>query len=186
MPQTIVIESYAEFCERHGGHPARVGENRWLLPDGASVATNPVGGPAMYEPPTDPLECLRNRREYHKTKLARAEQGFCQLKGALLGLLDTNRTAMTWRWDAEAVKEYGPAPTERDPTTGLPDGKAALLRLQAVVHEHRNAIAAIDSEIGAMPEVQEQRRQKSQNVEFDRQRRERELIAREEISEINI
>jgi hypothetical protein len=178
MPRTVSVETYPEFCERHGGRPAKVGVNRWLLPDGASVMDGGIN-PTMREPPADPLQSLRLRRQYHAAKLASAESDFNKLKGALLGLLDQYRLPLQFHWSESVTKEYGPPPPGAD-------GRAALRQLQAVVQERRDVLAAIDREINALPEVQEQRRQQAEREELGRQLREEQALVHDEIVGISI
>jgi hypothetical protein len=172
-------EELKAFDKTHGGMPARIKHHtgsRWIYADGA-VAVHGSFGIDLYEPSSDPRELIFVRREYHIFKLGRTTKGFEHLKAALLG------NAEVFHWD---VEEYGKPPADIDESTGSPDGMAALRRLQSFVIKHREALAAIDQEVAALPESREAERRRKQNEKLDRQSAEREYAREAEIRKINI
>ena len=131
----------------------------------------------MIEPPDDPRQRVLARREYQLAKLGRAQSDFRRLKNALQG------TGAAFQWDKD---EYGDPPSDSDPYTGYPDGRAALRRLQGIVIKHREALAAIDAEIAASSESKQGQERRELNEELDRQQSEREHARQAEIAAIEI
>jgi len=173
MPQTFVIESHAEFVARHGDRPIRM-HDRWLLPDGAYFTNNGYG-PQPFEPPADLSERARNRVEYHRESVERAEAAFNKLRSALLGEVDNFNLGVTFRWDEQ---EFGPHPTDLD-RHGSPDGIAALTRLQGIVEERRETLRAAEAEFADTPGERRRREveERKQQAEAERQQRIREINA---------
>lgn len=137
MPQ--IIETFDEFCGRHGANLVKVGNGLWLLPDGAAVS-NQGFGPRLHEPPDDLKARLETRKRYHAAKLKRIERDFHRLKNALKG------EAAAFHWD---TREYGPPRA---------DGKAALLLLKELVAQHRKALTDLDNALAEFPDERERRR----------------------------
>lgn len=183
MPRTIVIETYDEFVQRHGGHPLMVDSNHWLLSDGASVKRDFLGQPIFVEPPEETLERLQARRQYHDLWLGRAEADFNQLKAALLGHLDQYHTPITWDWPQDGRYGSAPAANER---YGLPDGKAALKKLRSLILERRKTIAAIDDSIDALPQTKARKRQEREQARRERQLADEQFAATQEIEAVEI
>jgi hypothetical protein len=96
---------------------------------------------------------LRAKRNYHTALLARIEGHFNSLKAVLLGT-DFNSEAVRW------PEMFGPDPG---------DGKARLLRLKLLAQEQREAIAELDQEIEALPEVAAQRARERAVAEAQRE-----------------
>jgi hypothetical protein len=187
----VTIETYQEFAQRHPGKPIRVGYTvhkgsvgghikvggQFVFPDGAAVS--PDNRDVRSEPPDNPAELLRVRHAYHKEWLARAERDFNQLKNALMGAVERDGLPMTFTWPEE---DYGPAPTERDPRYGTPDGAVALSRLKAIVEEHRKAVADLEQQYADLPAVKAAREKQAtidqmRREEADRAARDRQLIS---------
>lgn len=176
-----VVETFEEFCARHGTDPIPVGGGRWLLPDGASVTNNGLA-PLLHEPPPDKKDRLELRRQYHAVRLTQAESDFAKLKRALTGATDEAGTPITFNWP---VDRYGLPPTDCD-QYGLPDGKAALLRLKEIVEQRRNTVTKIDAEISSLPEVVAQRERREQDKQWQQDRRSRDADRLHEIQSINL
>ena len=135
MPRTIVIDSYQEFADRHGGSPVQV-ENIFLFPDGASV--NGDDRDDRREPPADPTERLRARRDYVAAHLDRTIDNFQSLKAHC-------------HEQASLAARYTNLP-------GPPvDAPKELRRLAALAEKYREELAEIDAQLAETPEAQRQR-----------------------------
>lgn len=81
------IETPKEFCARQssGKDDAVRADNLLLFANGAAYEDAPFeGGGARYEPPTDPMTLARNKHQYWKVKVSRAEADFKQLHSRLM------------------------------------------------------------------------------------------------------
>jgi hypothetical protein len=76
MPYTVVIENYHEFAQRHGNRPLNVA-GRLLFYDGASCLDD---GEGHQEPPTHPVENLRQRLAYWREAVRRSSADFESLR----------------------------------------------------------------------------------------------------------
>lgn len=172
MPK--VIELPGEFRERHGNEFVRIKEGRVeLFADGAKIQHHEYYYDAdmMIEPPTDPKANLEARRLYQQSKAEIFERAFAGLRKALLG-----ETPLAWKWDE---KTLGPPPDDRD-------GKAALQLLKSWVHRHREAVAVINAEIDALPEVIAARKKAAEMAELDAEIRQRQDKEYSEIKAIEL
>ncbi len=155
----VEIMTMTEFLQLHPGPRVDTPDpNTWLLSDGASYRVG-LNGPEFFEPSSDPLECLKARKDYHLARLERVQLAFGNLKAALLG------QGPPFRWQTD----FGAAP---------PAEQDALLHLKDMVVRHRDALAEIEAEIQAHPttvaaakraEYAAQQQQLHQNREFQRQ-----------------
>jgi len=132
----IFMESPQEFMLRHGGTYVTVedgslgGLRVLLFADGARMSDQSD----MYEPPPG-IECLRVRRKYHLVLRDRAQHAFGVLKQSLMSYGNNG-----FSWDPS----FGPCPD---------GGIAALQKLREVFDLHRQAIIALDAEIGKDPQT---------------------------------
>lgn len=90
MPTTIVIESEAEFIERHGGQPMPLREldddgvnirgdrhRRWILPSGATFSEDP--NMPRSEPPNDAIRLAKYQALYWRSLADYLEASYTQL-----------------------------------------------------------------------------------------------------------
>ena len=90
MPETIVIETEAEFIERHGGQPMPLREldddgmnirgdrhRRWILPDGAVLPEDPMA--QREEPPNDAVRLAKYQALYWRSLSDYLEATYQQL-----------------------------------------------------------------------------------------------------------
>jgi hypothetical protein len=181
MPQVITIESHTEFFDRHGGHPTKINDV-WHCADGATATQDFWANWHFAEPSNDPGTRLENRRRYFDAKLKRAEKDFLQLKGALLGKLDSSRMPMVFNWPAD---EYGVV-DDKDPRTALPDGRKALRALKTIVESRQANLRRIVAQIESLPASQRRRKEAADAAEYERQRREEDFRFCNEVEHISI
>lgn len=140
------IESEAEFIARHGGKPIRLNRGVRLLADGAKI-TDTEFDTFFTEPPAHPERRLEARKLYWETLRQRAETAFRNCQARIAGGMDESGNPYRVVWDETF---YGPVPAAHD-------GAAWLLRLKAVVHQFRAAVADIARLHEALPAVRERR-----------------------------
>jgi hypothetical protein len=113
-----LVYSLDEFRGMHGGNPIADGSGEWL-PDGACI--NRAG--QMYEPPTDPVANLRNRRHYIALKLKGEVAAFHAFK------------ASCQQMEANRARYANRLPTQHDAEEQLARGKERIDKLRAELAE---------------------------------------------------
>ena len=154
-----MIETFEEFCERHGGEYVEV-ENWLVFPDGASCDDSFF---VRRDPPSDPTELLWTKRDFVGTKLKRAERDF-----------------RSFKHDALEHAQHA----LRNPNIPPPVSEAtqALQRLKGLVETHRAALAEINRQLNETPEAKRER----EREEFVRQRHQRIAALGRELQGIEI
>ena len=131
----IVIETQAEFIERHGSSPLLIG-HRWHFADGAVMANDESR--TMYEPPTDANARLRLQRVYVAEQLRLAEKEF-------------NAAQSSFSEAAALASQYRNLP-------GPPANAAQILEsIKATAEEHRATLAKIDAQLDETPQAKARR-----------------------------
>jgi len=167
-----VVYSVEEFIRMHGGSPIRINPRTWLLSSGAMV-TEDGEGQRMHDPPRDRRANLEARRLYHLTRLGHAEKDFSDLKNAVLN------SGPVFHWPEN---RYG-----KPPRGGA---EPALLFLKKFVLAERLAVAKLQEEIDALPEViaekEAARIRAERDADIEQARKRREDREREAIDAIRI
>ncbi len=137
MPM-VLIEDFEEYAAKHGGEYVK--SRGWLLfGDGARCDEK---FEIRHQPPSDPTELLKSRREYVQSRLRRAESNFRAVKNEVLE-------------QAQLATSFANLPGPP------PSAPQELRRLQAIVEQHRSDLAVIEAELDKTPEAQRQRRREA-------------------------
>lgn len=98
----IFQESDEDFLDRHGGKDAAIWvDGMALCPDGARMTASVGGITIRFEPSSDRVTLLRDKRRFLTIRLADLERDARALRSALLG------KSLPFRWPA---RKYGPGP----------------------------------------------------------------------------
>lgn len=156
----IVMETFDEFCKRHGGEhlSQKVDKNLWIFPDGAAWRQGHMG-PIPFEVPAATSDALNARRTFHATKVAIFAKAFENLKLALTGM------GPTFNWNA---RDLGPDPGDGDDPVC---GRRALLYLRTKHAEQVQALAEIDRQIEELPETKAKREREAKLQAMETARR---------------
>lgn len=135
----VNVESFFEFSQRHGGDPVPIGtsmrEGRVLLfADGASANDT---GTSWMEPPEDPWEKLRLRKQYTEAKLQRAEEEFLRVRSQ-------------FSEQASLASRYPNLPPPPH------DAPAILKGLRRIVKGYRAELALIERQLENSPKAKEE------------------------------
>lgn len=145
MPVTIVIESYEEFSERHGGSPMPVGA-RLVFPDGAMVHGD--NGDIRAEPPTDPHAVLLLQRAYYDKAARLAEQEFHGARSQF-----SQQASFAARYPGQVPN--------------APENAAEILEdLKAIAQRHREKLAEINVALSATPQAEAQRQREAREADY--------------------
>lgn len=148
MPQTIVIELFREWAERHGGRWITLDDGRLLFSDGA---TNDERDLSRREPPASDYQRLKLCRLFWSTKLGWYTKDFNALQHALTGHGE-------FHWNpAQYGKPVG-------------DGPAALRHIAKLAKHARAQVDRIDSEMDQTPEMIEARHKKEVREQMESER----------------
>lgn len=128
-----MVETWTEFCQRHGGNPVRLKDDALCFADGATGVECP-GGHQCHEPPDDPRALLTLIRDYHRKVLGYLAAQFTAVQNAARG------GTPYLNWD----DRLGPRPQ------GL-DAPALLEHLQEKARQPAEKLKAIEAQIAALP-----------------------------------
>lgn len=151
----IMIEDYQEFSVRHGGNPVEVHFQRggrrvssgWLVfPDGAMCSVSDAE--FRKEPPHDPTEQLKTRRDYVNEVLERAISDFNHLK-------------------SECHHQEMLASRYRNFTGPSADAPAQLRRLRAIVEARRTELRKLDAQLADTPEARDRQMRNTLDQELE-------------------
>ena len=165
MPRTIVIEETVEFIARHGGNPLwwvhpRTGKGCNLLPSGARVIPNSLGGPdQLAEPPGDDRERLELVAAYWQTRMDNARTDsqlirFGRNDGTGMGWYDPNQLhfgRLLPRYGVNGLDKVASLKMLSDIATEAADKyTAAYLALQALGGTEKEARRKLDAGLAGL------------------------------------
>lgn len=125
-------ETFAQFCQRHGGNQVQAGKGGWfLLPDGAAVSPDDM---RREEPHDHPYRRLQARHRYHTVRSKQTSTDRHMMEEALAH-------GIRWNWPRGYPEEV------RD-IRSYDEAVAYFARLN---QEDQQAIAAINEELSHTP-----------------------------------
>lgn len=164
MAYSILIESWHEFHEKHGGRPLSVG-GRLVYADGASV--HPDDRDHRAAPPSDPIELVRVKLRYWQEAVRRSTADFHALRGRC-------------SQQAELCSRYGNLPGPSN------EALSSLHRLKDAVQFCREKVSELEKELASKVGTDPAADRRKFMVEQELQQRSRAAELAHEISSITI